>query len=92
MSSDDASRVWRRVFRSMGEWEADVGSGSAWPAFVQAWAAAVRDALVREPPTVLDRRACWQAWLEAGPPHKKLAPARTLADYIGPAREPGEEG
>jgi hypothetical protein len=64
MTPEDASQVWRAVWRRMGQWETDDGDGSARPAFVAAWTAATEVAGVRWKPA--DLEAAWSRWLQAG--------------------------
>jgi hypothetical protein len=86
MTATETSQVWRVVWRAMGEWEADDGTGSARPVFVVAWAEATR--FVSEPPTPHDLETAWRTWLQAGAP---LTPERAAA-LLAEARTRGHAG
>lgn len=107
MNTEDASRIWRFVWRRMGQWESDGGVGSARPEFERSWRDAIGEIKPGEPPTPIEREQAWKRWLESGAESTSesraaiLESARTRAkdgqlfgfDAIRRLhREPGQEG
>jgi hypothetical protein len=80
MTTEDGARVWRHVWRVLGQWQADFGAGSARAVFEAAW----REATPDMPRELLERERAWRHWLRSGTPHTGGLPWTP--------REPGEEG
>jgi hypothetical protein len=103
MMPEETARIWRMVWRRMGDWERGEANGSARATFEHAWDVAVAELHPVQSARVTERERAWQHWLERGYAptlqvrERLLRNARTRAyqgelfglDHI---REPGEEG
>lgn len=77
LSDDEKTRVWLRVNRAMGEWDATGTSGSAWPTFEVTWHAALSELGLLRAWRIQDRQDCWQRWLWHGATNADDAPIAT---------------
>jgi hypothetical protein len=89
MTPEQASQVWRTVYRRMGDWQAgeDNGHGGAFSTFMQFWREATAELGV--PPFTLECHDAWLAWLKRGEP---VSPERREKVKSMLEREPGQEG
>jgi hypothetical protein len=76
------------VFAAMSDWDPVHTSGSAWPAFREAWNACCRGRGVNIETSVLARDTVWREWLDAGTPLTRAAADAILAD-VEPRGRPG---
>ena len=97
----DLARVRYLVHHELGEWEVAHPTGSARPAFDDAWRLAC--GCERYPGTALEREEVWRTWLARGAPLTRArevtlltaagpGAAKVLAALGIPRREPGEDG